>query len=268
MNDIVKVEPINNFLTVIERMASAPEVDADKMMKIIDAQERIFNKNAEIAFQKAMAKCQAEMPTVVRDSVNCQTKSKYAKYETILTQAKPCYTENGFSLSFYQGEAKDGFIRVCCDVMHIDGHSKSFFVDLPIDMVGIQGNANKTEIHGTASTFSYAKRYLFCMIFNIQIADTDDDAQSAGGLSIEDLLNYNAFVRDHFEEISQIKDGLANDNYEQAAMAWCDMSENEKMMIWRAPTKGGILTTQERAEMKDSKFTDACKSIKPGVQNG
>lgn len=265
MNDLVKAEPINNFLTVIERMASAPEVDADKMMKIIDAQERIFNKNAEIAFQKAMAKCQAEMPTVVRDADNKQTNSKYAKYETILTQAKPCYTQNGFSLSFYQGEAKDGFIRVCCDVMHIDGHSKSFFVDLPVDMVGIKGTANKTEIHGTASTFSYAKRYLFCMIFNIQIADTDDDAQAAGGLSVEDLLNYNHFLREHFEEIAQIKDGLANDNYEAAAAAWCDFSNEEKQILWRAPTKGGILTTHERAEMKANKFSEACKMVTPGA---
>lgn len=264
MNDIVKAESINNFLTVIERMASAPEVDADKMMKIIDAQEKIFNKNAEIAFQKSMAKCQAEMPVIVRDADNKQTLSKYAKYETILTQAKPCYTKHGFSLSFYQQDAKENFVRVCCDVMHIDGHSKSYHVDLPVDMVGIKGVANKTEIHGMASTFSYAKRYLFCMIFNIQIADTDDDAQSAGGIAVQDLLEYIAFVRDHFEEVSQIKEGLANDNYEQAAMAWCDLTEQEKQILWKAPSKGGILTTQERTEMKDVKFSDACKLIKPG----
>jgi hypothetical protein len=266
MNDLVTVEKsqIGTLLTVIEKMASSPEVDADKMMKIIDAQERIFDKNAAIAFQKAMASCQAEMPTIVRDAENTQTSSKYARYESILLQAKPCYTKHGFSLSFYQGEATEGFIRVCCDLMHMEGHKETFKVDLPVDMVGIKGVANKTQVHGTGSTFSYAKRYLFCMIFNVQIADQDDDGNAAGGITVSDLLEYIAFVREHFEEIAQIKDGLANDDYEKAAMAWCDMSEQEKQTLWKAPSKGGILTTQERAEMKDNKFSEACKSIKPG----
>lgn len=253
-----------SLLSVIERCASDESVDADKMMKLIDVQERIFNKNAEIAFKKAMNECQREMPIVVRDAENLQTNSRYAKYETIINTARPTYTKHGFSLSF--GTEKSDIldhVRVTCEVMHQDGHSKKEFVDLPLDMTGIKGSVNKTAVHATGSTYSYGKRYLFCMIFNISIANEDDDAVRSGGLTVEDLLEYNAFLRDHFEEIYNIKYGLANEDYSLAAGTWCDFSENEKLTVWRAPTKGGIFTTEERKIMKETEFQEACKQVSP-----
>ena len=261
MGELAKIQN-SDMTSVIERVACDPNADVSKLEKMLDMQERIFNKNAEIAFNKAMAACQAEMPSVVRDAVNNQTNSKYAKYETIIKTARPCYTKHGFALSFYQEEsAVEGKIRVACDVMHSEGHTKKVFVDMALDQSGIAGKVNKTEVHATGSSFSYAKRYLFCLIFNIAVADEDDDGVKGGGITIEQLMEHNAMVRDLFDAVVAIKVGIANEDWESAAMAWVDLEENEKSCLWRAPKKGGIFTTEERRQMHEGPFQDACKSL-------
>ena len=73
----------------------------------------------------------------------------------------------------------------------------------------------------------------------------------------EELLNYNAAVREHISSISAIKDALINADLETAADEWNAMSEEEQRSIWKAPSKGGIFTTQELATIKTSEFREA-----------
>lgn len=248
----------SQMMAVLERVALDPNCDVAKMQAVLDVQERMFNKNAEIAFNKSMVECQSEMPTVIRDRRNDQTNSNYAAFETILHTIKPCYTKHGFSLSFgTESSPVERHVRVTCTTMHKDGHTRKDFVDLPLDNVGIKGNANKTEIHGTGSTYSYGKRYLVTMIFNIAIANHDDDAVKAGGVTIESLLQHIAWVRDNFDHVSDLKEALANDEYGKAKYVWSLMSEADMSEFWRAPSKGGILTTDERKKMQSNEWTNA-----------
>lgn len=264
MGEIAQVNTHQQMVTLIDKALVNPDIDVSKMREILDVQERIYDKNAQIEFNRAMALCQQEMPAIAKTAENLQTNSKYAKYETIITDTKPVYTKHGFSISFGEDESpREGHIRVIADLMHSQGHAKRYHADLPLDDAGIKGNVNKTAVHAKGSTFSYSKRYLFCMIFNIALANEDDDAVKAGAVTIQDLLDHMAFVRDNFETVSQIKEGLNNENFEQAAMAWCDMDEPSKMQLWRAPTKGGILTTEERKLMKEPAFREACMSVMP-----
>lgn len=251
------------MLSMIETVAMNKDVDVAKFEKIIDMQERIFDKNAEIAYNKAMAECQRALPAVVRDAVNSQTKSRYAKYESIIQQTRPVYTKYGFALSFYEMPAETADrIRVGCDVMHMEGHTKKFHIDMALDKTGISGNANKTDVHALGSSFSYAKRNLFCMVFNIQLADQDDDGVKGGGVTIESMLDHNALVRELFESIYCIKVALANEEWEQAAMAYLDLNETQVRGLWLAPTKGGMFTTEERKVMKEGKgFSEAVRAL-------
>lgn len=187
-NEVIETKQ-TDFMGIIERVAVDPNVDVEKMSKILDMQEKIFDKNSQISFNKSMVQCQKNMPTVARDSVNQQTNSSYAKFENILNKVKPTYTEHGFSLS-YGTERSDteGYIKIVCDVMHEEGYTKRYQVDLPLDNTGIKGSVNKTVVHGTGSTYSYGKRYLITMIFNIAIANEDDDAVLAGKKEYEDQV--------------------------------------------------------------------------------
>jgi len=256
MNDLVKVEAQQDqMIALIEKVALDPNSDVDKMSKLLDVQERIFDKNAKIAFSKAMVGCQSDMPLVTATVKNNQTNSTYVKYEHLIDQIKPIYVKHGFGLSF--GEeicSKKDNITVSCDVVHLDGFSKKYEATLPIDSCGIKGSVNKTGIHATASAYTYAKRYLVTMIFNIAVADHDDDAIKAGGNSIEQMLDYNFELRKHWATIAAVKQGIYDNNLEAAAESWFELEREEKIALWRAPSKGGIFTPDERTMLKSDEF--------------
>ena len=86
---------------------------------------------------------------------------------------------------------------------------------------------------------------------------TDAILQQTALKASEELLNYNAAVREHISSISAIKDALINADLETAAEEWNAMSEEEQRSIWKAPSKGGIFTTQELATIKTSEFREA-----------
>jgi hypothetical protein len=121
------------------------------------------------------------MPCIVRDAENEQTKSRYVKLETITHRAKEIYTGHGFSLSFSEAESSiEKFKRIVCLVRHVEGHSESHWIDLPLDGFSAKGNpiGAMNPVQAAISTGSYGQRVLTCRVFNITIADTDLDGQS------------------------------------------------------------------------------------------
>jgi len=91
----------------------------------------------------------------------------------------------------------------------------------------------------------------------------------------EDMISYMGHVREHFDSIAAIKAYLfevdtarAADDHEareiaefKADEAWQEIGEgfetdrqnrnNPQMILWRAPTRGGIFTTRERQLLKE-----------------
>jgi len=169
-----------SFLSAIERLASNPAVDVEKIKQMVEIQEHLLDRNAKQAFNAAMTRTQNKIELVVAKSENKQTNSKYANLKQILIQTKPIYTTEGFSLMFYEGEtAKESHKRVCVDIMHREGHTEKRYGDFAIQTTGIAGKAMMTQIHGEGSAFMYGRRYLTCMIFNIPTGE-DDDGNAAG----------------------------------------------------------------------------------------
>jgi hypothetical protein len=176
-----------NFLKMVERMAANPDVDVDKMEKVMNLQERVIDKAAEQSFSIDMFKCQSEIPPIPKRGWNDSTSSWYPLLEDIIKVVKPIYTKWGFSISFYEEdipkgmrEGKEGWTRTCADIMHRDGHTKQRHVDYPLDTKGPKGADVKTDVHGKKSSITYAKGTLLCMIFNIPAMGLDDDGNAAG----------------------------------------------------------------------------------------
>jgi hypothetical protein len=86
---------------------------------------------------------------------------------------------------------------------------------------------------------------------------TDAIIQQTAMNASEELLNYNAAVREHIASISAIKNALADADLETAAEEWGQLNEEEQRSIWKAPSKGGMFTTQELATIKTSDFREA-----------
>lgn len=190
------VEPPKSMIQIaIER-----GVDADQLRMLMDLQDRDENKKAKASYDVAMNEAQKEMPVVVRDATNKHTGSKYARLETVNTAIKPIYTKHGFSLSFGPSSCdKPGFIKIACKVRHIGGHTELVEGEYPIDDAGAKGTANKTGIQAIGSTSHYAQRYLTLGIFNVIVADQDNDGnavdKSVGENQIEEINGLIDFLR-------------------------------------------------------------------------
>lgn len=174
-----EVSETNAVLAMIERVAMNPEVDIDKLERMLAMQERILDRNAEQAFNAAMSDAQKETGRVSADATNPQTRSRYATYAALDRALRPIYTSHGLSLSFDTGDAIEGHVRVVCYVAHRDGHSRTYHADMPADGLGAKGNAVMTKTHAAGSAMSYGMRYLLKLIFNVAVGEDDNDGNGA-----------------------------------------------------------------------------------------
>lgn len=168
-----------NPMALIDK-AIALDIDTEKLRQLLDLQERWEANQARKSYNEAMSLAQAEMIPVVRDKYNKQTESRYAQLETIDASIKPVYTKHGFSLTFGTLEgAPPKHYRMYCDCRHRDGHTERITADLPTDDAGIKGTVNKTPIQAMGSTFSYGRRYMTLLVFNVAMAGEDNDGNGA-----------------------------------------------------------------------------------------
>lgn len=173
------IEP-SNLLQVLERAASNPDVDVEKMERLMAMHERMVGKQSEQTFNEAMTKAQSEMGRVSVDAENKQTHSKYVTYGKLDKVLRPVYTKHGFALSFGTGDgAAAEYVRVVCHVSHNGGHSRTYQIDMPADGKGAKGGDVMTKTHATGSAMSYGMRYLLKLIFNVAVGEEDDDGNGA-----------------------------------------------------------------------------------------
>lgn len=71
------------------------------------------------------------------------------------------------------------------------------------------------------------------------------------------LLEHNAAVRDNIDSVTAIKEALSLEQYSTAKECFAEMEEETKMALWRAPSKGGIFTTEEIGKMKSNEWSAA-----------
>lgn len=166
------------LMAVISNAARDPQVDVDKMERLMAMHERLTARQAEAAFNSAMTACQMEMRQVSTDAENSQTRSKYATYAKLDAYLRPIYTKHGFSLSFDEGESKPDMVRVVCIVSHIGGHSRTYHRDMPADGKGAKGGDVMTKTHAAGAAGSYGARYLLKGIFNVAIGEYDMDGNA------------------------------------------------------------------------------------------
>lgn len=181
--------PQTDFNAIINMMANSKDVDADKLEKMLNMQERIIKVNAEAAFSAAMNACQAEMPRVKKngmiafeDKNGVERKTPFARLEDIDRAIRPIYQKHGFAVRYNQTKTAEGRPIVICKVSHIGGHTEVSEMELPLDTSG-----SKNNLQAMGSTISYAKRYLITNNFNIVTEGADDDGNSATPITEEQV---------------------------------------------------------------------------------
>ena len=190
MNAVAKKDDANvvteyagGILDVIARAARDPNVDIDKMERLLAMQERIIERDAKTAFTAAKIAMRPELPEitmkghiVIKDkNTGAVTQdTPFAKFEDIHEAIMPVLTQHGFDLSFKNGMSPDGKVRVTTILTHAGGHSEDTYFDLPHDSSG-----SKNAVQAVGSSTSYAKRYGVLSILNIKVVGEDDNANSS-----------------------------------------------------------------------------------------
>lgn len=174
---IQPIDPASPAGLMSQLMGNGGPFDVEGFGKMLEYQERFEANQARKQYASDFATAQSNIAAVVKTKYNKQTKSNYPDLESVLGISKPVYTKQGFSIIYYEGKAEVmEDMRLCADVLHRSGHKETYHLDVPLDGKGIKGNANMTKIHGKASSITYGRRYLLCMIWNIPTQDEDGNA--------------------------------------------------------------------------------------------
>jgi len=175
-----------NFLNVIARAAADPNTDVAKMHGLLDVQERMMNKQAELDFNVAFGKLQRELSQIRIGKngsikVDGRERSKYATYDDIDAAIRPLMNKHGFTLRF-SSMPEGGKLVVEGTLSHENGHSIKTVTPMAID--ANPKVMNSQQAIGSAS--SYAQRYIVKMLLNLVFEGEDDDGKSAGVKPISD----------------------------------------------------------------------------------
>lgn len=166
------------IISVIERAATNPNVDIDKMERLLEMQERIMQRDARAAFASALAEMSPNLPAIVeRGGIKDRAgnvQSTYALWEDINDAIKPVLAKHGFALSFRTGR-DEGQISVTGVLAHREGHSEETTITLPHDSSG-----SKNAVQAVGSSTSYGKRYTAGLLLNLTSRGEDDDGNAGG----------------------------------------------------------------------------------------
>lgn len=181
------------MLALIERFALDPNVDPDKLERMMQLQERWERRQAELDFNAAkgrILKKLAGIKIVKNRSVlydiekNNPSKGqreafKYAPLEEIDRHLRPLLAEEDMDLSYSDEPREGGGIVIRGRLKHLPGgHYEDSFMPAPLDTSG-----GKNNVQGIGSTNSYLRRYVACNIFNIVVLGDDDDDGGGGPIS-------------------------------------------------------------------------------------
>jgi len=118
---------------------------------------------------------------------------------------------------------------------------------------------NRTSALENAETSAVGRALAFYGLAGTEIASADEVAGAIAQQNTSEILDYNALVREHWVSINRAKEYLEpvwgeredQSNVTAARECLAEIPEEDRKRVWRAPTKGGILTTLERKLLKE-----------------
>lgn len=158
---------------MFERLAKDPNVDVEKLERLIAMQERIMRHNAEAAFNVAFTAMQRDIPTILERART--DKTSYAPLEDIIEPLRPVLRQHGFSLGFRTEWPNEKTVKVIGILTHNESHARTSEFLSSADQTG-----SKNAIQALASAVSYGKRYTTKDLLCIVTRGEDDDARRAG----------------------------------------------------------------------------------------
>lgn len=151
--------------------------------------------------------------------------------------------------------------------------SKVYDVDNRLVSTGwAEERRDASRLHGTSSleicetsACGRAVAFLHRDLMGTEIASADEVANAISQQNDGEFLKFMEAVRENFDWVMYAKTAIANEDWDWLAGIWGDIDHETMATLFRAPTKGGIFTTEERAACKGN---DAFNQARKELANG
>ena len=160
-----------NLMSAIMQAAMRPEVDPEKMERMLAMYERMDERRAKIEFDNALSQMLPRLPEIGKRGTAENSGKKlysYAKWEDINRAIKPILSEHGFALTFRTDVHEKGVLVT--GVLSRGGHSRETSLLVPFESSGAK---NDTQARGSST--SYGKRYTASALLNLVTSDEPDN---------------------------------------------------------------------------------------------
>ena len=170
------------LLAVMDKLANNPNLDADKIERLmnvfIDGQRKMETLTDERAFAHAMADFYKNPPRIIKNRLAEMLKDgrklyeyNFADLDAYATAAQAALAERGITWSFPFSET-NGIITVSCILRYgLYAHTPTS-MSSPADQTG-----GKNGIQAKGSTLSYLERYTLCGATGLTAGMPDNDGK-------------------------------------------------------------------------------------------
>lgn len=172
----------SSLMTVIERLASNPNVDIDKLRQLLEMQERWELNRDKSALRHAMAEFKKNPPEIIKSRV-AKVKMKdekgtftynYADLEIITTAIQDGLAKHGVTHSYSTNDT-GAMISVTCILKYGLYEEPGVTLTAGPDMSG-----TKNALQGKGSTLSYLEKYCLLAAAGVAAGMPDNDGQTQG----------------------------------------------------------------------------------------
>jgi len=197
--DISRGVPLGQTMPVVAtpayllQMAVEQGKDLATLEKFMDMNDRWEAKQAEKAFNQAMADFSANLPTIQKTVYVEHFDGYHADLGVMAAAVREAMAPHG--LSFSWNTIQDDKVTVSCVIKHRDGHSQSVSLSSAADTSG-----GKNAIQAIGSAVKYLERYTLEAATGIVASGSGDDGQTAPGpdfITDEQAMTLEAFVTDN-----------------------------------------------------------------------
>lgn len=170
-------ERTSGGVTPMQLAQMAGQIDTEKLLKLMEMQERLEANEARKSFLGAFSAFKAEAVRIIKGAAvndGPLKGKKYADLFSIVDAVTPALSQHGLTLSWKLTKDEPQWMEVTCTLRHEQGHSES------VSMGGAPDTGpgrNAIQARGSAKT--YLERYTATAILGMAAADQDDDGRGA-----------------------------------------------------------------------------------------
>ncbi|MEQ1833526.1 MAG: ERF family protein [Candidatus Eisenbacteria bacterium] len=185
------------LMPLFERALASPD-GVGALTQLVELQERMQRRRAELDFYAALSEFQNTVPAVPKSSkADIVTKGggkfsyTFADLEQIIETVRPHLSKNGLSFTF-DSEVDGGKLTCTCILRHSGGHSVTSKFTLPTEAQSAMSEQQKV---GAALTF--AKRQALTAILGLALTDPEPQgavATNGGTLTDEQVATLDSLI--------------------------------------------------------------------------